>query len=154
MKNLILALCLVSACQAEDLSPYPKKDITPGLANPLVTQENIQSTICTHDFNASQRPSGSYTYKVKLRQIREYGYPQQLMSDYIEDHIIPIAVGGHPTDPGNLWPQPKSLYWSDRKKDKLEVKIWHKVCKGLMPLSEAQAIFLNDWVSGYKAYVK
>ena len=28
------------------------------------------------------------------------------ISDYQEDHLISLELGGHPTDPRNLWPEP------------------------------------------------
>ena len=37
--------------------------------------------------------------------MREYGVGGD-PSDYQEDHLISLELGGHPTDPRNLWPEP------------------------------------------------
>lgn len=48
----------------------------------------------------------SYTTKLKTQQIREYRYKEKRLAEYEEDHLISLQLGGHPTDPKNLWPQP------------------------------------------------
>lgn len=153
MKKYLILIGLVSTIEAQELSPYPNKDLTPGAINPLVTQENIQSTICTHGFNSSQRPSSSFIYKVKLKQMKEYQYSDTSLRSYIEDHLISISLGGDPKSSENLWPQPKSIFWNDKKKDKLEIKLWNKVCKNQISLKDAQEIVKTDWVSGYLKFI-
>jgi hypothetical protein len=37
--------------------------------------------------------------------MRDYGRSGSL-SAFQEDHLISLELGGHPTDPRNLWPQP------------------------------------------------
>src|SRR5215471_5613708 len=41
----------------------------------------------------------SHTDALKKLQIREYGYDDTRPSMYEEDHLIPLALGGHPNDP-------------------------------------------------------
>ncbi len=79
--------------------------LTPGSLNPDVTQETIGSTICVHGWTATVRPPTSYTSALKLRQMPEYGETGPT-SAYQEDHLISLELGGNPTDPGNLWPEP------------------------------------------------
>jgi hypothetical protein len=80
------------------------------------------------------RPPTSYTSELKLRQIREYGVGGS-PSDYQEDHLISLELGGHPTDPRNLWPEPieRAL-----KVDQTENELNGKVCSGELTLAEAQ----------------
>jgi hypothetical protein len=56
-------------------------------------------------------------------------------ADYEEDHFIPLELGGHPTDPRNLWPQPIE---QAKRKDRLELSLNRAVCAGRMTLGAAQ----------------
>jgi len=56
-------------------------------------------------------------------------------ADYEEDHFIPLELGGHPTDPRNLWPQPIE---QAHHKDQWELALNRAVCADRMTLSAAQ----------------
>jgi hypothetical protein len=81
--------------------PLPDPSCTPGVLNPDVTQDTIDSTICVSGWTSTIRPSTSYTNKLKAAGIVDYGYSDTSMSDYEEDHFVPLELGGSPTDPGN-----------------------------------------------------
>jgi hypothetical protein len=66
--------------------------------------------------------------------MREYGRTGDL-ADYQEDHLISLELGGHPTDPRNLWPQP---YPRASEVDRSENELNDAVCSGNLSLSEAQ----------------
>ena len=71
-------------------------------------------------------------------------------SDYEEDHLVPLCLGGHPTDYHNLWPEPRRGRWTARFKDQLEASVCRAVCRGIMTLEEGRAIFLRpDWTTEY-----
>lgn len=107
---------------------------TPGALNPEVTQATIRSTICVRGWTATVRPSSGYTSALKLRQLREYGRSGP-PSAYQEDHLISLELGGAPTDPRNLWPQPRP--WADHV-DRTENDLNAAVCSGRLTLAEAQ----------------
>jgi len=107
---------------------------TPGVLNPEVTQANIRSTICRHGWTTTIRPPTSYTNALKRKQIRQYGEAGSL-SDYQEDHLISLELGGNPTDPRNLWPEP---YPRASDVDKTENELNSEVCSGQLTLAEAQ----------------
>ena len=107
---------------------------TPGVLNPDVTQANIRSTICRHGWTETIRPPTSYTNALKTRQMRQYGETGSL-SDYQEDHLISLELGGSPTDPRNLWPEP---YPRASEVDKLENELNAEVCSGELTLARAQ----------------
>lgn len=117
---------------------------TPGATNLVVTQGSIRQTICVPGWTASIRPPASYTTALKRRQMPEYGLTGPL-SSVEEDHLIPLSSGGSPTDPGNLWPEPRSGPRSAAAKDKMELANWEAVCSGRMTLAAAQAQILADW---------
>jgi hypothetical protein len=66
--------------------------------------------------------------------MREYGVGGSL-SDYQEDHLISLELGGHPTDPRNLWPEP---YPRASEVDSIENDLNAKVCAGKLSLEDAQ----------------
>ena len=151
MKNIFATLCLLlpTFAFAGDL-PDPK--LTPGSINPDVTQENIQQTVCVKGFTKTIRPPASYTHRLKKSQIRQYGYSDTNPKDYEEDHLIALSIGGNPTDPANLWPQPRKSEWGADKKDQLEFVLYKKVCGGEVSLRDAQVAMATDWIGAWKKY--
>jgi hypothetical protein len=107
---------------------------TPGVVNPNVTQANIRSTVCRSGWTATIRPPVSYTNALKAKQMRLYGETGSL-SDYQEDHLISLELGGNPTDPRNLWPEP---YPRAADVDKIENELNSEVCSGRLTLAQAQ----------------
>jgi len=107
---------------------------TPGILNPAVTQANIRATICTRGWTRTIRPPTEYTNALKRKQMRmydEHGPP----SAYQEDHLVSLELGGDPTDPRNLWPEP---YPRAAAVDQIENDLNARVCSGDLTLAEAQ----------------
>ena len=111
--------------------------LPPGAINPDVTQENIGSTICAAGWTKTIRPPAAYTTKLKIQQLRAEGVTGRA-SDYEEDHLIPLELGGHPTDESNLWPEPWNGPNGAHAKDRVENKLHRKVCNGQISLQDAQ----------------
>jgi hypothetical protein len=107
---------------------------TPGVLNPNVTQANIRTTICRHGWTATIRPPVDYTNALKRKQMRLYAETGS-MSDYQEDHLISLELGGNPTDSRNLWPEP---YPRARDVDRIENDLNAQVCSGRLTLAQAQ----------------
>ena len=108
--------------------------MTPGSLNPDVTQDTIGQTICVHGWTATVRPPTEYTNQLKAQQMPLYGETGSA-SDYQEDHLISLELGGNPTDPKILWPEP---YPRAADVDKIENELNDKVCSGELPLADAQ----------------
>lgn len=89
------------------------------------------------------RPPSSYTSALKVRQIRELGYTDTNPSDYQEDHLVSLSLGGNPTDPNNLWPQP----WPQaRRDDRIEYQLYLRACRGVgRPLVVKEAVRWERW---------
>ncbi len=121
---------------------FPDANCTPGATNPNVSQANIQQTICVSGYTATIRPPVSYTNKLKVQQITQYGYADTILHDYEEDHLISLELGGAPSDPKNLWPEPGG---SPNPKDKIENLCHKKVCDGEIPLADAQHEIATNW---------
>ena len=107
---------------------------TPGVVNPDVTQATIHSTICVPGWTRTVRPPVAYTNDLKARQMRAYGETGPL-SAYQEDHLISLELGGNPTDPRNLWPEP---YPRASAVDQIENELNARVCSGALSLADAQ----------------
>lgn len=148
-----LTMLLPGAALAQSSLPDPA--LTPGAVNPDVTQDNIQETICVPGWTRTVRPPEEYTYELKRRQIREYGYADRRLRDYEEDHLIPLSLGGSPTDPRNLWPEPRfpADGWTADRKDELEAALALEVCAGEVSLAEAQQAIAHDWREAWQRYV-
>jgi hypothetical protein len=138
---------------APAMSPVlPNSTLHPGAVNPDVTPDNIKQTICAKGFTKTIRPPESYTSSLKRQQIRDENLPGN-PSDYEEDHLISLELGGAPQDPRNLWPEP----WENKgsalaapgtgaeSKDKVENETNRLVCSGRMSLSDAQTRMAADW---------
>ena len=132
---LLLGVAIAMPHHAAQKSPYHADAVrTPGVLNPDVTQATINATICVHGWTKTIRPPTSYTNELKQKQMREYGVGGS-MSEYQEDHLISLELGGHPTDPRNLWPQP---YPRASDVDGMENDLNDRVCSGELTLAEAQ----------------
>jgi hypothetical protein len=136
---------------------YPDPARTPGAINPDITQDNIRQTICNPRWSTkSIRPDTSYTNRLKIEQIREYGYSDSRLRDYEEDHFIPLELGGSPTEPQNLWPEPFETSIPDsgaQAKDKVENYLHAEVCSGALTLEQAQREITEDWYRVYQTSV-
>jgi hypothetical protein len=136
---------------------YPDPARTPGALNQDITQENIQQNICNSRWSTkSIRPDASYTNRLKIEQIGEYGYSDTQSKDFEEDHFIPLELGGNPTDPKNLWPEPFNTSIPDggaHFKDKVENFLHAEVCSGSLTLDQAQREISEDWYRVYQTSV-
>ena len=134
----------------------PRADLTPGAADPRVTQANIGSTICVSGYTRTVRPPESVTGPIKTRVLAAYGYTHP-RSDYELDHLVPLEVGGAPADVGNLWPEPYEASgdrlapagMGSETKDRFENFLHREVCAGRLPLADAQREIAVDWYGSW-----
>lgn len=152
MKSVVVGLAAILVCFGADAGDLPDPARTPGALNPEVNQANIQQTVCVKGWTKSVRPPAYYTNRLKRQQIRQYGYADSNPRDYEEDHLVPLSVGGHPTDPRNLWPQPRKSQWNADRKDELEFAIYRGLCRGELTLAEARTAFATNWIDAYRRY--
>ncbi|GEM_PF-1922023 len=132
-----------STCQAIN-GILPDPNCTPGAADPRVTQGNIQSTICVPGYTKTVRPSTSVTDPIKTERMKAYGYTDS-KSNYELDHLIPLELGGAPSDIKNLWPESYNTNPGSYDKDKLENYLHAQVCSGAMDLVTAQNEIATNW---------
>ena len=130
---LVIAL-FVSRRHSEHPLVRASTTLTPGALNPDVTQETIGSTICVRGWTKTVRPPVEYTNDLKVKQMRDYGETGPT-SEYQEDHLISLELGGAAADPRNLWPEP---YPRAATVDKIENELNAQVCSGALSLAAAQ----------------
>lgn len=153
LKQLIVAMLTAVVASCSGPTPvYAASALVSGAINKDITQDNIQKTICIPNFTKTIRPPVGYTNKLKAKQMKQFGLKGE-MHDYEEDHLIPLAVGGNPTSPDNLWPQPWEGELSAHKKDRLEVRLHKLVCNGSITLKDGQRAIADDWLKAFDWYV-
>ena len=147
MRVLLVELVLLALAAAVAVTALPRFsggtsrsavparwDLTPGALNAGVTQATVAATICKRGWTRTIRPPTSYTNALKTKQMRQYREIGSL-SDYQEDHLISLELGGNPVDPRNLWPEP---YPRAAKVDTMENELNALVCAGRLSLVEGQ----------------
>ena len=159
----------------------PRPDAFPGATNPNVTPANMKDNICKKGWSTkSIRPKTSYTNALKATQLKSLNYTlanklpsvntksgttkrpdirkciarSATPACYEEDHLISLELGGHPTSPDNLWPEPWFGTWNAKVKDALEDRLHAMVCSGDISLRDAQKAIATDWVGAYRKYVE
>jgi hypothetical protein len=135
----------------------PNSTVTPGALNPAVNQANINQNVCKANWTGTVRPPVPYTNKLKATQMAST-YKSLVATfgasptNYEEDHLISLQLGGSPTDPKNLWPQPYAGN-NARKKDVIETKLKNMICSAKISLADAQKAIATNWVAAYNKYV-
>jgi hypothetical protein len=132
---------------AEDPKDGPCIETTNGCIalNPDVDEDTIDRTICLYGYTKSVRPATSYTNGVKKKLMQDAGIEAARVGDYELDHIVPLALGGHPRKLSNLMLQPWEGEHGAKMKDILEVRLQSLVCHGKLDLTDAQVCIAQDW---------
>jgi len=125
----------------------PNMNLTPGLA--VTEDENL---VCQHGYAERVRPKGVLWRHLKEAAFARYGIAYQdrdtigatgvRAPEYQVDHLIPLEIGGSPTDLQNIWPQPIR---PALRKDRIENELRELVCSGRMPLKQAQDAIAHNW---------
>jgi hypothetical protein len=124
----------------------PDQRCTPGAVRVGISL----SVICRYGYTRSIRAPESYTEPLKLRQMRAYGLLGPAR-DYEEDHLVPLSIGGAPSDPANLWPQPRNGPNNAEQKDQLETWVARIACGHRLALARLQRDMAEDWTALYRA---
>jgi hypothetical protein len=163
----VLAVVLLAGCAPLHAGSVPPRTGWPvsasdrrcverdGLPDPRCTPGAIRSgvslaTICAFGYSPSVRPPESYTEPLKLAQMRAYDLPDRAR-DYEEDHLVPLSIGGAPTDPANLWPEPRSGPYNAQEKDQLETWVARTACSQRIPLAALQHDMATNWIALFRA---
>lgn len=148
-----LAACLLGMgeCAARPADASSSLPNVPGAADPAVSPENIDSTICVSGYARSVRPPYSVTGPIK-RQLMRAQHPGERFAGYELDHLVPLSLGGAPADSRNLWLEPWTGSMNAGDKDALEFVLWKLVCHHEVPLRTAQRVIAGNWIDAYRRY--
>ena len=125
-----------------------------GAVNPDVTQDTIAQTICAPGYTKSVRPAPDFTSDVKRTLIERAGLNPVSAQYYELDYVIPLALGGHPTDRQNFALQVLEGKNGARRKDRIEAKLQCLVCSGHVTIADAQREILTDWQAAYQRHAQ
>lgn len=129
-----------SALHCHSSNGYPDPQCTPG-----VVVETQASVVCNRS-TKTVRPPVSYTNQLKVKQLSLYDYVDKNPLNYEEDHLVPLELGGSPTDPKNLWPEPYVGTEGAKVKDQVENLLHSEVCSGKISLDKAQRCISTNWM--------
>jgi len=125
----------------------PDRILTPGAAVSADAE-----AICKPGYASTIRPRGALWRRLKDEAYRRYhikrGNRSILAANgvrypaYVIDHLIPLEIGGDPTDIRNLWPEPIG---EARDKDKIENRLHALVCGHELDVTEAQSMIVRNW---------
>jgi hypothetical protein len=125
-------------CHSENGLPDSK--CTPG-----AVRTTDADNICHGGSTKQFRPPSSFTDALKRQQLTAYGYADTNPSDYEEDHLIPLEIGGSGSDPRNLWPELRAGKDNSLDKDRVENWLHRQICSGAMTPEKAQRRISADW---------
>jgi hypothetical protein len=120
----------------------PNPTLTPG-----ATRVVSLRVLCTPGSSGQARKVSSAT----KRQVFAAYHVTPTPGAYEVDHLISLELGGS-NDLANLWPQPYHGTLNAHDKDALENQLHALVCKGTVPLAEAQHAIATDWVAAMRKY--
>lgn len=118
----------------------PNKTLTPGQVRSINVDE-----ICQPGYSKSVRRTSR---KLKRSIYKRY-HIKNYRKRYKIDHLIPLSIGGSDNAP-NLWPSPlfpQPINGHD--KDRLEFKLYRKVCHAGYDVQQAQKEIQNNWLDAY-----
>ena len=125
--------------------PKPRVAITPGEARPITVDE-----VCR--YSHAEVISRNIPEDTRQQVFASYGINSSREQQFEVDYLITPDLGGT-VSVRNLWPQPYSVRWNARVKDRLEERLHALVCNGELDLATAQREIAMDWIGAYKKYV-
>ena len=126
-------------------------DFDSGAFNSEVRQETLEQTVCVPGYTKAVQPSPSVTYFVKQKLLKRSNRDRAEAFEYRLDHIVPVALGGHPSKIENFELRRRGAT-NRKRKNEIADKLHCLVCSGDVTLAEAQREFSNDWQAAYDRY--
>jgi hypothetical protein len=121
----------------------PDQECTPGAVLPEATKEKI----CVAGYSKSVR---NVPDAVKDQAYAEYGISSHRAGEYEVDHLVSLELGGA-NDISNLWPESAEPRPGFHEKDRYENFAHDQVCRGELPLAEAQRRIAGNWQQYWEA---
>jgi hypothetical protein len=142
---VLAALPILFEATVSAEGPKPKAGLTPGETRPITIDEvcrTSQAVVITPNITDETRREVFAAYRIDPARRGEFEV----------DYLITPDLGGAESV-RNMWPQPYSVRWNARVKDKLEQRLHQLVCENKLDLTTAQHDIALDWIGAYKKYV-
>jgi hypothetical protein len=140
----VAALAIVGAVSIQPVKCHSVNGLPDSKCTPGVVRTTDKNVICTQS-TGTIRPPSSYTTKLKIQQLKQYDFTDKNLASYEEDHLISLEIGGDPTDPKNLWPEPYAEPNGAHDKDKVENLLHKRICNGEISPQDAQKGISTNW---------
>jgi hypothetical protein len=143
--SVLIAILIVFEARVSAEGAKPKTRLTPGETRPIDIDEvcrTPQAEVVTANIREETR-RGVFA---------AYGIDPARRGEFEVDYLITPDLGGAESV-RNLWPQPYSVRWNARVKDRLEQRLHQLVCEDKLDLTTAQHDMAVDWIRAYKKYV-
>lgn len=139
----LIALVAASAARADGPPIVPDPALTPGA---ILTTD--LAVICHPGYSKTVRHTSGV---LKAEIYREYGIDRR--SGHFEiDHDIPLSWGGADVK-ANLWPESRDTEpYNANVKDRLEEHMIGPICRGEIPIEQAQHDIAADWIGMARKY--
>lgn len=124
--------------------PRPNSVVTPGETRPVNLAEVCRSS--------QAEVVRSISAETRRQVLASYGINPDKPGEFEVDYLITPDLGGADSV-RNLWPQPYSVRWNAKVKDRLEQRLHDLVCTGKIDLPTAQREIARDWIGAYKKYM-
>jgi hypothetical protein len=118
---------------AADRAPVPGSVTVP---------EPTMAQLCTGGYVKKTTPSAAVTNPIKASLLAESSFADRDPSHYVLDQLIPIELGGAPTDARNLWLQTEAMA---AVKERDERRLRTELCAGRITLAAAQTQMVTNW---------
>lgn len=163
LTSTFVAIILSASANASP-PDLPGPDTT-GKADPKITAANYRHIMCKtsktgkkYHTTDERRPTTTYTNHLKLRQLATGNYEDRIASDYEEDHLISLEIGGDDSAQENLWPEHWTGKWGAHVKDLLEGELGRRICLkssdvDFVALTKAREIAKGNWVKSFPGCV-
>ncbi len=126
----------------------PKIKITPKITSKNY-QDNLPQTLCVGGQVSSAHSSYFWGKPGKL-QLCKFSYMETSSKNYEEIRLAPPSVGGNPSDPRNLWPQPQISAWDAAQKERRKFVTSRMVCTQEITLAEIQQAISANLIEVWK----
>ena len=143
--TVLAAILMVFDARVRAEGPKPRPGLTPGETRPITIAEVCRSA-------EAEVITPNITEEMRRAVFTAYGIDPARRSEFEVDYLITPDLGGAESI-RNMWPQPYSVRWNARVKDRLEQRLHQLVCDGKLGLATAQHDMAVDWIGAYKKYV-
>jgi hypothetical protein len=142
---VVLFFAGTTAASAQEFPIRPNGTLTPGVIA-SIDQDDVCGLVDGLSYSKRSRHT---PIELKRGVYAAYGIAPN-GRDFEIDHRVPLCIGGADARE-NLWPQEGLRHPNFQDKDRLEAEVCRLVCRDhLITLREGQAIFLGDWIAGYR----